>query len=71
MQTGDRIIIEGTHVGDAPRQGVILEVIHAAGGVHYRVRWSDDHESTFFPAPGTSIRVIAPHGRETRELVRH
>ena len=42
--------------GGAPRHGQILEVLGAEEHRHYRVRWTDDHESIFFPSEGTHIR---------------
>jgi hypothetical protein len=33
--------------------GVIIEVIGEAGGPPYLVRWSDGHESSFYPTSGT------------------
>ena len=49
-QVGDRIIVEGSKVGQGRRDGEIVEVIDAPGPRHYRVRWSDGHESIFFPS---------------------
>ena len=54
----DRIVIESEKVGQAPREGTILEVIEASYGIRYRVRWDDEHESTIRPSAG-SARVIA------------
>ena len=56
-KTGDRIVVESEKVGQAAREGVILEVIEAAYGVRYRVRWDDEHESTIRPTAG-SARTI-------------
>jgi len=53
-KVGDRIIVEPTHVGGEPRVGEIMEVIHGEAGVHYRVRWSDGHESLFTPQVGSA-----------------
>jgi hypothetical protein len=55
---GDRILVESEKVGQAAREGVILEVIQASYGTRYRVRWDDDHESTIRPSAG-SARIIA------------
>ena len=57
-QVGDRIIVESEKVGIAARQGEILEVIPHDSGTEYRVRWDDDHESSFRPAAG-SARIVA------------
>ena len=57
-QVGDRIVVESEKVGQAPREGVILEVIEASYGLRYRVRWDDGHESTIRPSAG-SARTVA------------
>jgi hypothetical protein len=57
-RVGDRIVVESEKVGQAPREGTILEVIEASYGLRYRVRWDDDHESTIRPSAG-SARIIA------------
>ena len=46
--------------GGQPRKGQIREVLGAGRHEHYRVRWVDDHESIFFPADGTHIRLAEP-----------
>ena len=56
-RAGDRVILESERTGQAAREGEILEVLGAGEGVHYRVRWEDGHESTFFPSGG-SISII-------------
>ena len=57
-RVGDRIVVESEKVGQATREGLILEVIEASYGIRYRVRWDDDHESTIRPSAG-SARIIA------------
>lgn len=54
---GDRIIVESEKVGVPDREGEILEVIEAAYGTRYRVRWDEGNESTIRPAVG-SARVV-------------
>jgi hypothetical protein len=56
-KVGDRVVLESERTGQAARGGEILEVLGAGEGVHYRVRWEDGHESTFFPSGG-SITII-------------
>jgi len=56
-RVGDRVILESERIGHQAREGEILEVLGAGEGVHYRVRWEDGHESTFFPSGG-SITII-------------
>lgn len=57
-RVGDRIVIESEKVGQATREGKILEVIEASYGIRYRVLWDDGHESTIRPAAG-SARIVA------------
>ncbi|MCU0254771.1 MAG: DUF1918 domain-containing protein [Acidobacteria bacterium] len=57
-RVGDRIVVESEKVGQAPREGTVLEVIEASYGIRYRVRWDDEHESTIRPSAG-SARIIA------------
>jgi hypothetical protein len=52
---GDRLVMEGTHVGDLRRVGEIVEVHHEDGAPPYRVRWPDGHESLVFPGPDARI----------------
>lgn len=48
---GDRITVESNKVGGGTRSGEVVEVIAGAGGTtHYRVRWDDGRETTFFPS---------------------
>ena len=56
-QVGDELVVKGRHVGDPDRTGVIIEVRGEAGGPPYLVRWSDGHESSFFPTAG----IVAEH----------
>jgi len=70
MKVGDRIAVGSAHVGDTQRTGAILEIIEADGRFHYRIRWSDGHESLFFPASGIPIRVLSEKGK-ARTLAGH
>jgi Domain of unknown function (DUF1918) len=54
-KAGDRIAVDAKN--GAAREGEILEVILSPLGEHYRVRWSDGHESDIRPA-GASARII-------------
>jgi hypothetical protein len=56
-KVGDRIVIESEKVGQAAREGKILEVKEADYGTNYRVRWDDGHESDIRPSAG-SARII-------------
>ncbi len=63
-KAGDRIVVESEQVGTPEREGEVLEVLERSGGVRYRVRWSDGHESVFTPSVG-SARVL-PRRRGSR-----
>jgi hypothetical protein len=54
---GDRVSVESERVGLSARQGEIVEVLGAGEGLHYRVRWEDGHESTFFPSGGSATII--------------
>ena len=54
-KTGDRIVVESPHVGQARREGEVLEVV-LGEREHHRVRWDDGHESIYFPS--SDCRVI-------------
>jgi len=56
--TGDRLVMEGVHVGTPRRVGIVLEVHGADGAPPYLVRWLDNgHETLCFP--GSDARVQA------------
>ena len=60
-QVGDQVVIRSTHVGEAGREGEILEVRGADGAPPYRVRWSDNgHEGLLFPGPDATVRPARP-----------
>lgn len=52
---GDKLIVNGLHVGEQDRQGVIIEIHGQHGAPPYLVRWQNGHESLFFPSTGTSV----------------
>jgi hypothetical protein len=54
-RVGDRIHVD-LPGGGAARHGQIVEVLGAEEHRHYRVRWTDGHESIFFPSEGAHIR---------------
>jgi len=59
---GDEVVVKGRHVGDADREGVVIEVRGADGAPPYLVRWRDGHESVLTPSSGIVIehRPAAP-----------
>jgi hypothetical protein len=70
---GDRLVVEGKRVGDHRRCGTIVEVVGHGVERHYRVRWDDGHESSFFPAGGAgtiSRRSSEPFSDSTQVVVR-
>ena len=56
-KVGDRIIVESEKVGQAPREGEILEVVEWPTGPSYEVRWDDGRRTGFRPSSG-SARII-------------
>ncbi|WP_412746562.1 DUF1918 domain-containing protein [Krasilnikovia sp. MM14-A1004] len=65
-QVGDQIVLEGTHLGDSRRIGVIVAVGHPDGSPPYEVRWRDSDRTTLiFPGPEAHITpsgvAAAPH----------
>ena len=62
---GDRLIQEGTHVGDRRRVGVISAVAHPDGTPPYTVRWEDTGaEALVFPGP--DARIVPSTTEEVR-----
>jgi hypothetical protein len=59
-QVGDRLIVPGTHVGEAGRDGEVIEVAHDDGSPPYVVRWADTGRTTlFFPGPNAVVHHFA------------
>jgi hypothetical protein len=54
---GDRLVVEGTRVGQTRRVGEIIALRREDGTPPYVVRWLDGHEGLFFP--GSDSRVEA------------
>lgn len=57
---GDALIVEGSHVGEPPRVGEVLEVLGDPGHPHFAVRWDDGRESIFYPAGDVALRHASP-----------
>lgn len=52
----DRIVVEGTHLGQPRRVGVILEVHGEEGAPPYLVEWQDNgHRTLLFPGPDARL----------------
>lgn len=57
-KVGDRLVIDGTNLGDRRRAGVVTRVGHPDGTPPYVVRWEDDdHESVVHPGPTARVEV--------------
>jgi hypothetical protein len=62
---GDRLVLEGTHVGDPRRVGVITELRHEDGSPPYVVRGLDDgHEGLVFPGPDARVLRASPNATD-------
>lgn len=65
VETGDRLVVRGHHVGEPQRDAEVLEVIGDHGP--YRVRWSDDgHESILYPGTDVYIEHFPAHSGTAR-----
>ena len=53
-RVGDSVEVNGLP-GRPAKRGRIVEVLGAAGHVHFRVRWDDQHESLLYPTEGATI----------------
>jgi hypothetical protein len=54
-KVGDKIVVDSTHTDQPQRTGTVLEVIERGDVRHYRIQWSDGHETVFFPSSDTHI----------------
>ena len=52
---GDRLVVEGHRVGEALRDGEILEVRRPDGEPPFLVRWDDGHIGLVFPGPDARV----------------
>jgi hypothetical protein len=65
---GDVVTVEGRKVGDVPRRGEIVEVLGGQEHPRYLVRWSDGHESIYYPADDAVIQAPErPKASTTRQ----
>jgi hypothetical protein len=53
---GDRLVLEGTHVGDARRVAVVVALLHDDGSPPYQVRWVGSDRTTVI-YPGAQARI--------------
>jgi len=64
-KVGDRLVLEGTHVGDPRRVGIVTALRHEDGSPPYMVRWLDTgKEGLVFP--GSEAHVEAPTSASDR-----
>lgn len=55
-KVGDRLVIDGTNLGDRRRVGRVTRVAHPDGSPPYVVHWlDDDHESLVYPGPTARV----------------
>ncbi|MFI0485035.1 DUF1918 domain-containing protein [Actinomadura sp. 9N215] len=54
-QVGDRLLVHANVVGQADRQGEVIEVRGPDGGPPYVVRFDDGHETLVYPGPDAVI----------------
>jgi len=55
-KVGDRIAIQGHHVGEHERECTVVALRHEDGTPPYLVRWADTgREDLFFPGPDATI----------------
>ena len=65
---GDRLVREGTHLGDGRRTAVITALRHSDGSPPYEVRWLDDGRTTLiFPGPQAHIEPATHSRPDTKE----
>jgi len=66
---GDTVEVSGRRVGDGGRTGEILEVLGTEEHPHYRVRWSDGHETVLYPGEGTTFKHRRPKAMPVAEAL--
>ena len=69
-EVGDELVVDGVHIGEAPRKGEILQVRIEDGHEHFIVRWDDTgHKTLFFPGPTSHVLHTHddPHSEDGHE----
>lgn len=65
-KVGDRLVIDGTNLGEPRRVGVVTEVAHPDGSPPYMVRWlTDNHETLVYPGPTARVEAGKRRGRSS------
>ena len=60
-QIGDHLVVDSRRVGGERRAGEIVEVIDAdTDRPHFRVRWSNGHESVIYPGSDATVVAVEP-----------
>jgi len=63
---GDRLVLDGRHLGDSRRVGVVMGVAHSDGTPPYQVRWLDSGRTTLvFPEAQARIEHSPERRRST------
>lgn len=63
---GDRVIVEGTRLGAARRDGRVVALHHADGSPPWDVLWSENgRTSLFFPGPDAHLHHFEHEAAET------
>jgi hypothetical protein len=71
-KVGDGLTVKGLRQGDEDRHGTVIEVHGENGSPPYLVRWTDNHQSVFFPSSGTVVEhhpaagPVRPGGRRAQ-----
>lgn len=66
-KVGDRLVLEGTHVGDPRRVGIVTALRHDDGSPPYVVRWLDTgKEGLVFPGTEAHVEAPAPAAEQGR-----
>ncbi|HEU4947150.1 MAG TPA: DUF1918 domain-containing protein [Kribbella sp.] len=55
---GDWLMVEGNHLNDPKRHGLILEVHSSDGSPPYLVRWRDGDQVETLVFPGPDARIV-------------
>lgn len=68
-KVGDRLVMEGVHVGDPKRIGIIAAVTHPDGTPPYTVRWLDSGRETLV-FPGSESHIEQPGEEKQTDEIR-
>ena len=65
---GDMVEVVGHHVGEARRQGTIVEILGEPERAHYRIAWEDRLERVLYPS--ADVRVKSPRRKSSKTAKR-